>query len=179
MKRRHVPANKSPFGTCDTPWPAQISIQERRWMPFLESKWPKNLEGQGQWHPFSVPAKKISICIFAANLVILAQIRCKLSRGQIKFPRIRCQNGQYDLEGQGQWPPFSIPAASIPGCMFGENLPRYGRQLGGQNNKHRGRDWPNPTSPPCVNFLKHINYGFNLASVFEVPNRYYVLIQFP
>ena len=27
-----------------------------------------------------------------------------------------------DLRGQGQWPPFSIPAESIPGCMFGAIL---------------------------------------------------------
>ena len=27
-----------------------------------------------------------------------------------------------DLEGQGHWPPFSIPTVSIPGCMFGVNL---------------------------------------------------------
>ena len=27
-----------------------------------------------------------------------------------------------DIEGQGQWPPFSIPAEGIPGCMFGANL---------------------------------------------------------
>ena len=31
-------------------------------------------------------------------------------------------NGQNDLEGQSQLPPFSIPAESIPGCMFGTNL---------------------------------------------------------
>ena len=30
-----------------------------------------------------------------------------------------CQN---DLKGQGQLPPFSIPAESIPGCMFSANL---------------------------------------------------------
>ena len=40
-----------------------------------------------------------------------------LSRKQAKFRRI-----QNDLEGQGQWPPFSIPAKSISGCMFGANL---------------------------------------------------------
>ena len=46
----------------------------------------------------------------------------ELLQGQSKFPRILCQNGQNDLEGQGQRPPFSIPAESIPGCMFGANL---------------------------------------------------------
>ena len=60
--------------------------------------------------------------MFGANLVILAQIYDELSRGLAKFPRILSQNGQNDLEGQGQWPPFSIPADSIPRCMFGANL---------------------------------------------------------
>ena len=31
-------------------------------------------------------------------------------------------NGQNYVEGQGQWLPFSIPAVSISGCMFGANL---------------------------------------------------------
>ena len=44
------------------------------------------------------------------------------SCGQAEFPRIVSQNGQNDLEGQGQWPPFSIPDEIIPGCMFGANL---------------------------------------------------------
>ena len=37
-------------------------------------------------------------------------------------PRILSQNGRNDFEGQGQWPSFSIPAESIPGCMFCSNL---------------------------------------------------------
>ena len=41
---------------------------------------------------------------------------------EAEIPRILRQNGQNDLEGQGQWPPFSIPAKSIPWCMFGANL---------------------------------------------------------
>ena len=91
-------------------------------MQFLESKrWP-NLEGQGQWPPFSIPAERIPRCIFGVNLVILAQIHYKLSRRQATFPRILCQNGQNDLEDQGQWPPFSIPAENFSGCMLGANL---------------------------------------------------------
>ena len=91
-------------------------------MLFLESKrWPI-LEGQGQWPPFSIPADKISGCIFGANLVILAQSHYKLSRRQAKFPRILSQNGLNELEDQCQWPPFPIPAENIPGCMFGVNL---------------------------------------------------------
>ena len=91
-------------------------------MRFLESKWwPNVLEGQSQWFPFSTPAERIPRCIFGANLVILAQIHYKLCR-QAKFPRILSQNDQNDLDGQGQWPSFSIPAESIPGCVFGANL---------------------------------------------------------
>ena len=43
----------------------------------------------------------------------------KLSHGQVKF---LSQNGQNNLEGQGQGPPFSIPVENIPGCMLGTNL---------------------------------------------------------
>ena len=60
--------------------------------------------------------------MFHANLVIPAQICDKLSCGQAKFPKIFRSNGQNDLEGQGQWPTFSIPAESIPGCLFRVNL---------------------------------------------------------
>ena len=67
--------DKRTFGTCSTPWPAtEISVQERRWMPFCESKWPNDLEGQGQCLPFAIPAARIPRCILGANLVILAQI---------------------------------------------------------------------------------------------------------
>ena len=85
-------------------------------MPFCESKWPNDLEGQGQ---FSISAAIIPRCIFGVNLVILAQIHQKLICVQAEIPRIMSQNG---LDGQGQWPPFSIPAESIPECMFGANL---------------------------------------------------------
>ena len=57
-----------------------------------------------------------------AYLVILAHNHQKLSRGQVEIPRILSQNGQNDLEGQSQWPLFSIPTESIPWCMFGANL---------------------------------------------------------
>ena len=60
--------------------------------------------------------------MFVANLVILAQICDELWRGQSEFPGILSQNGKNDLEGQGQWPLFSIPAESIPWCIFGANL---------------------------------------------------------
>ena len=60
--------------------------------------------------------------MFGANLLILIQICDELSRGQAEFPGILSQNGQNDIEGEGQWPPFSIPAENIPGYIFGTNL---------------------------------------------------------
>ena len=60
--------------------------------------------------------------MFVANLVILAQIYDELSHRQAEFPTILSQNGQNDLEGQGQWPSYSIPSESIPLCMFGADL---------------------------------------------------------
>ena len=60
--------------------------------------------------------------MFGTNLVIATQIHYKLSRGQNEFPRILNQNGKNDLEGQGQWPLFSIPTPTIPGCMSGANF---------------------------------------------------------
>ena len=83
------------------------------------SKWPNDLESQGQWPLFSIPAESIPGCMFGANFVILAQIYDELSCRQAEFPRILSQN---DLEGQGQWPLFSITTKSIPWCMFGANL---------------------------------------------------------
>ena len=71
---------------------------------------------------FSIPGQSTPGCMFDANLVILTQICDELSRGQTEFPRILTQNGQNDIEGQGQWPLFSIPTKSIPWCMLGANL---------------------------------------------------------
>ena len=91
-------------------------------MQFLESKrWP-NLDGQGQWPPFLILTDIIPWCIFGANMVILAQIHCKLSWRHAKFSWVLGQNGHNDFEDQGQWPPFSKPVESIPGYMFGINL---------------------------------------------------------
>ena len=52
-----------------------------------------------------------------------AQIHYKLLSKQVKFSRILSQNGQNDIEVQGQWPLFSITAAGIPWCMFGLVIP--------------------------------------------------------
>ena len=68
------------------------------------------------------PSKSIPVRMFGANLVILTQICNELSRRQAKCLRILSQNGQNDLQDQGQWPPFSTPSKSIPVRMFGANL---------------------------------------------------------
>ena len=60
--------------------------------------------------------------MFGENVVILDRICDELLCGQAEFPQILSKIGQNDLERQGQWPPFSIPAESIPGRMFGANL---------------------------------------------------------
>ena len=54
--------------------------------------------------------------------MILAQICDELLCGKAEFPKILGQNGQNDLEGQSQWPLFSIPAESKSGSMFAANL---------------------------------------------------------
>ena len=51
-----------------------LGVQEWCWMPFWESKWPNDLEDQGQCLPFSISAARIPRCIFGTNLVNLAQI---------------------------------------------------------------------------------------------------------
>ena len=58
-----------------------------------------DLEGQGQRPPCSIPSKSIPVCMFGANLVIVAQIYDELSCRKAEFPRILSQNGQNDLEG--------------------------------------------------------------------------------
>ena len=173
---------KSTFGTSSTPWPAYISIQEQCSMQFLESKrWP-NLEGQGQWPIFSIPRERIPRCIFGANLVTSALIHYKLSRRQTKFPWILNQNGQNDLEGQGQLPPFSIPAESIRGCMFGANLvllaqiydelsrglakfPRILRQ-NGQNDLEGHGQWP--PIPIPIESIPRCMFGANLVILAQI-----------
>ena len=100
----------------------KLSRRQANFPRFLSKSGQNDLQDQNRWPPFSIPAASILRCMFGANLVILAQIYEDLSRRQAKFPRILSQNGQNDLEGQGQWLPFSIPAESIPRCMFGANL---------------------------------------------------------
>ena len=106
------------FGDCS---PNELSHGQAEFRRILSQNRQNDLECQGQWPPFSIPAESIPGCMFGANLMILAQIYDELSCGQAKFPRILSQNGQNELEGQGQWPLFSIPTESIPWCMFDAN----------------------------------------------------------
>ena len=100
----------------------ELSRRQAKFPRILSQNGQNDLEGQGQWPPFSILAESIPGCMFGANLVILDQIYGELSHGQPKFPIIFSQNDQNDLEGQGQWPLFSIPTESIPWCMFVANL---------------------------------------------------------
>ena len=70
----------------------------------------------------SIPAESIPECMFGGHLVIVAQIYDELSCGQTEFPRFLSQNGQNDLESQGQWPLYPITTKSIPWYMFGANF---------------------------------------------------------
>ena len=99
--------------------PLKVIARASRIYYNLSQNGQNDLEGQGQWPPFSITVESIPRYMFGANLVILAQIYDELLRWQAEFPRILSQN---DLEGQGRWHPFSIPAESILGCMFGANL---------------------------------------------------------
>ena len=115
--------NKSTFGTCSNPLAGldqytRTTLNAVSWVDMM-TKWLWRSRSMTPIFNTSWENPKIK---FGANLVILAQIHYKLSRRKAKFPRIWSQNGQNDLEGPSQWPPFSIPAESIPGCMFVANL---------------------------------------------------------
>ena len=136
---------------------AQISLKllcgQAEILRILSQNGQNDIEGQGQWPPFSKPAESIPERIFCANLVTLAQIYYELSCGKAEFPRILGQNDQ----GQCQWTSFSIPAESIPRCMFGANLvipaqicdelscgqgKVYGRMDGQTDDRRRQRQYP-------------------------------------
>ena len=100
----------------------ELSHGQAEFPRILSQNVQNDLEGQGQWPSFSIPTESFPGCKFGENLVILAKIYDELSCIQADFPRILSQNGQNDLEGQGQWPLFSIPTVSIPWCKFGAKL---------------------------------------------------------
>ena len=94
-------------------WTSQISENS-------ESNGQNDLDGQGHCPLFSIPDKSILWCMYGANLVIPAQIRDELLRGQSEFPRIPSPNDQNDIEGQCQWPPIfnrGIPRVFQDACL--------------------------------------------------------------
>ena len=95
-------------------------LHEQAKFPRILSQNGQNYEGQGQWPSFSIPPESIPWCMFGANLVIRAQICDDLSRDWSEFSRILSQNGQNDLEDQGQL--SSIFSTSWEWCMLGANL---------------------------------------------------------
>ena len=102
-----------------------ILIQIHYKLPRRQAKFPRILrqngqnyfKGQGQWPCIVIPAESIPGCTFVANLVIPAHICEELPCGQAKFPRILSQNGQCDLEGQGQWLPSCQLRVSQDACL--------------------------------------------------------------
>ena len=106
-----------PAHICD-----ELLRRQTKFPRILSQNGQDDLEVQGQRPLFSIPAEKIPGHMFGANLVIIARIFDELSSGQVQFPKILSQNGQNDLEGQGQLPLFSIPGKSLPRRMFGANL---------------------------------------------------------
>ena len=140
------------------------------------AKW---LWGSRSITPIINTAVGIQRCIFGAKLVIAAQIHYKLSYGQAKFLN---QNDKNDLEGQSQWPPFSISVESIPGCMHGTNLviiapihyklsciqakfPRILSQNGQNSLKGHGQ-WP-PFSIPTES-IQGCWFGANLMILAQI-----------
>ena len=75
------------------------------------------LEGHGEITPFSTGFWRVAK--FGANLVILAQKRDELLRGQARFWPIWAVLTPNDLEGQGQSTPFSIGFWRVPRYTFG------------------------------------------------------------
>ena len=86
-KQEHVEmCNTVPLGQPRSIYRSNI---ECRFLKFW-AKWPNDLEGQGQWPPFSIPPERIPRYIFGATFMILDEIhyRYKLLHGQATFPRI-------------------------------------------------------------------------------------------
>ena len=100
----------------------KVIVQTSQISKNYESNWPEWPSSSRRWPSISIPTKSILGCMFGANLMIVTEIHYKLLHGQARFPRIRSQIGQTDLQGQGRWPSNSIPAESILRCMFGANL---------------------------------------------------------
>ena len=67
---------------------------------------------------FSMPAERIPKCILGSNLVLLAKNPLQVILRTSLMPKLLGQKGQNDLEGQGQWHPFSILGENILRCLW-------------------------------------------------------------
>ena len=138
------------------------------------AKWPWRSRSMT---PIFNTSRNIPISTFGAHLVILAQIYHRSFHRQAIFPIILSRKGQNDLEGQDQWPPFSIPAKSVTGCIFGANLTILAqindklwsgqtkvqriRRQNGQNDPKGHGQWP-PFSIPTKS-IPWCTFGTNLV----------------
>ena len=99
--------------------PFQVIVRTSQISWNSQPKWPKWPRSSRSMTPIFHTRQEYTMMHIRCNLGILVT---SYFRGQAEFPRILSQNGQHDLKNQGQWPLFSIPAKSIPGCMFCANL---------------------------------------------------------
>ena len=97
--------------------PCQVIVRTSQISYNSESKWPKWLWSSRSMTPIFDTRQEWPMMHIWCNLVIPVM---SYFHGQAEFPR--SQNGQHDLENQGQWPLFLIPAQNISGSMFGANL---------------------------------------------------------
>ena len=78
-------------------------------------------EGEGQCPHFKYQLRESQNAYLLQSLLLyLKSINIIVRTSQNS--KISSQNGQNDLEGHGQCPPFSLPTVCIPRCMFGANL---------------------------------------------------------
>ena len=92
--------------------PLQVITETNPISKYSKSKWPT-----WPWRSRSMTS------IFNTNrenprMHVWCKFGDELSCGQVEFPRILSQNGQNDLEGLGQWPPFFYqPRISQDACL--------------------------------------------------------------
>ena len=99
--------------------PFQVIVRTSQISYNSESKWPKWPWSSRSMTPIFDTRQEYPMMHIWCNLVFPVM---SYFHGQAELPKSLSQNGQHDLENQGQWPLFSIPAQSIPGCMLGANL---------------------------------------------------------
>ena len=96
----------------------QLSYGQAKFLRILSQNCQNDLEGQGQWPPFSIPAERMPGCMFAANFVILAQICDELLCRQVKFPGILSQKGQNDIISTSKNDCSNTPSSTLLTCSL-------------------------------------------------------------